>query len=138
MDEKYSFGIGVQCLLVKNNKILLGKRLNIFGDGTWGLPGGRLERGETIMETAKRELAEETGLQPLNMKIFDVSNPSKENNYFLQIGVLINHWIGQPENLEPNRCSALVFFDLDDLPTPLFIGSEFLIMQIKQNLTEMN
>lgn len=43
-----------------NNQILLSKR----GDfGTWSLPGGRVDSGELIHESAIREVREETGLE---------------------------------------------------------------------------
>lgn len=54
--------VGSAVVVVKNGKILLGKRnkKNMFGK--WVLPGGRVEWGETIKETAVREIKEETNL----------------------------------------------------------------------------
>lgn len=46
-----------------NNEILLGKRSNkVFYPNMWGLPGGLVEKGETLQEAAKRELKEEMGI----------------------------------------------------------------------------
>ncbi len=54
--------VGSAVVVVKDGKILLGKRnkKNMFGK--WVLPGGRVEWGETIKETAVREIKEETNL----------------------------------------------------------------------------
>jgi HAD superfamily hydrolase (TIGR01450 family) len=41
-------------------RVLLGKRAN---HGVWGLPTGRMERGETVEEAIERSVREETGLQ---------------------------------------------------------------------------
>lgn len=56
-------GIGV-CLMRPENggEVLLGQRGHPPGQGSWSLPGGAQELGETIEAAARRELAEETGL----------------------------------------------------------------------------
>ena len=50
------------CIIIKDNKILLvyEKRRNF-----WGLPKGHVEEGESEIETAKREVKEEVGLEVL-------------------------------------------------------------------------
>ncbi|GFR16470.1 7,8-dihydro-8-oxoguanine triphosphatase [Trichonephila clavata] len=49
-------------LLRQNGKILLGLKKRGFGIGKWNGFGGKIEKGETILECAKRELLEEAGM----------------------------------------------------------------------------
>ena len=51
---------GVVCF--RDGEVLLIRRGTPPRQGEWSLPGGRLEPGETPMEAALRELAEETGV----------------------------------------------------------------------------
>lgn len=50
---------GATVVVIKDNKILLNLRSDT---NTWGIPGGAIELGETLEETATRELKEETNL----------------------------------------------------------------------------
>lgn len=56
-------------LVVRADRVLLQRRAD---DGTWGVPGGRLEPGETLEQTARRELLEETGLVAGPLTLVDV------------------------------------------------------------------
>lgn len=55
------------------NEVLLQKRHT----GTWGLPGGLLEIGETLEQTAVREVFEETGLQVDNLELINTFSGEK-------------------------------------------------------------
>lgn len=48
----------VVIILNSENEVLLQQR----EDSSWGLPGGLMELGESLEETARREVTEETGL----------------------------------------------------------------------------
>ncbi|RPF55269.1 NUDIX hydrolase [Aquisalibacillus elongatus] len=62
----------VVIILDEYNKMLLQKRR----DGTWGLPGGLMDLGESFEEVAKREVLEETGLHIENLRLVDVFSGS--------------------------------------------------------------
>ncbi len=60
--------IGVGIIIINDNKILLGKRKNAHGSGSWRPPGEHLEFGESLEDCAAREVYEETGIQLMNIK----------------------------------------------------------------------
>jgi 8-oxo-dGTP diphosphatase len=52
----------VGAIVVDGNRLLLIRRGRGAAIGSWSVPGGRVERGETVREAVVRELREETGL----------------------------------------------------------------------------
>ena len=54
--------LGVGVVVWRDDRVLLIRRGHAPRKGEWGLPGGMQHLGETIMETAVREVREETGL----------------------------------------------------------------------------
>jgi 8-oxo-dGTP diphosphatase len=114
--------VGVGAIVLRDDKVLLGKRLGSLGTGTWALPGGHLEFGETVEACARRELLEESGLA-----LGDIAHGPYTNDIFPDVG---RHYItlfvvatgvhGEPQCLEPTKCAEWRWFAWDDLPQPLF------------------
>jgi len=64
----------VGAVLIRGDEILLVKRGYPPGKGKWSIPGGVVEAGESLIEAAKRELLEETGLEAEPIGIIWVLN----------------------------------------------------------------
>ncbi len=54
--------VGVIAVTRRGDQVLLAQRSKGAYIGRWGFPGGHIERGETVIEAAMRELGEETGI----------------------------------------------------------------------------
>lgn len=116
--------IGV-CVIVVNaeGKILLGKRKGGYKAGTYGLPGGRVEGNEQLLETAARELAEETGLIANYLSYVGVVREWQETYNFIHIVYMCNEYSGNLENKEPDKCEGWQWYPLNALPEPLLPGN---------------
>lgn len=130
--------IGINALIINDkNQILLGLRAGKRGgSGTYGLVGGKAKNGETIEETAKREIFEETGLivDMTDLEVINIfTTQSTPEVMFYQIGVLVKKYTGEPKNMEPNKCDELKYFDLNNLPENLFLGTKGNIELYLQN-----
>lgn len=64
----------VAVCVLKSGKILAAKRANPPSQGLWSVPGGATELGETIQETAHREIDEECGIKIEVGQVFMVEN----------------------------------------------------------------
>lgn len=61
-----TFHLGVKALIRNPNKeILLRERKSKFNKNYWDLPRGRLQKGESLLQTLKREITEEIGLNEI-------------------------------------------------------------------------
>lgn len=131
---KVSVGVIIQDA---DNKILLGKRKNVIGEGTWGLPGGHIKIGESIFECAKREVYDEVGVDLINFELVEVSEMVKTGSDFqlVEIGYKSKKWEGIVELKEHKYCSEWGFFPLDKLPGEIFEPHKAIVEKVaKQHL----
>jgi 8-oxo-dGTP diphosphatase len=95
--------VGVAVVVKRGNQILLGKRKGSHGAGTWALPGEHLEFGETIEQTARRELLEETGIIAEKISLGPYTNDymPEEEKHYITLFVIVEESTGKPEVKEP-------------------------------------
>lgn len=112
--------IGCEIFLKKDNALLFGKRKNCYGEGTWALPGGHLEYGESLVECAQRELKEELGIQGLEFKLITITDNIDDRGHYVHASFLVEQFSGELQCLEPNLCYEWKFFDISRLPEEIF------------------
>ena len=115
--------VGVGVIIIKNDKVLLGKRKNAHGEGTWCFPGGHLEFNEEIEDCAIREVREEAGIEIKNIRIGTFTNDlfKKEGKHYVTLLVVSDYSFGKVKVMEPEKCEKWGWFEWDKLPKPLFI-----------------
>lgn len=111
---------GAEAVVVRDGKLLLIKRSD---DGLWALPGGLTEVGETLAETAQRELWEEAGIHghaTQLLGIFDSRLCHSQTKAQLYHAVFFVE-AQDPEPVAGSETTDAAFFSEDALP-PLSPG----------------
>lgn len=127
-------GVGVGVMILKGNTVLLGRRHSdpkkagsaLHGEGTWTMPGGKLDFQEEFEECALREVFEETGIRinKSKLEIISLTNNIVEDAHFVTIGFLCKDFEGEPKVMEPEEIVEWKWFSLAKLPKPIFLPSK--------------
>lgn len=142
--ENKKVGVGFGVMVLKDNKILLGKRHDdpekadseLHGEGTWTMPGGKIEFGESLEEAAGREVLEETGIKvdEDRLKLISVANDKVSDAHFVTLGFLCEDFEGEAQVMEPDEITEWQWFDLDKLPEKMFFPSAEVLENYKKNI----
>ncbi len=114
--------VGVGVIVCRAGAVLLGRRRGSHGAGTWALPGGGLEFGESVLACAQRELFEETALRVAAVRPapYTVDHFPAEQKHYVTLFVVALEVTGDVQNCEPEKCDGWQWYAWDALPTPLF------------------
>ena len=117
-------GIGVGAMVFdERGRVFLAQRGPRAGNerGTWEFPGGKVSFGEKLREAIVREFAEEYGMTIAVNELLGVNDHIlvEEHEHWVSPTYLARHISGEPRILEPEKCTAIGWFALSELPTPL-------------------
>jgi len=105
-------------LVVDGERVLLLRRNKAPEAGRWGIQGGAIGFGETAEEAARRELAEELGVECEVVRLLGVTDHilPEEGVHWVSPVFLARIRSGTPRNAEPEKHSGICWFDPEELP----------------------
>lgn len=123
-EKQVKVGVGVYIFNSKN-RLLLGLRKSKHGEGTWCPPGGHLEYGESFEQAAVRETKEETDLsiEEKDISVGGITNDFFEESgkHYVTVHLIARKFKGVPSVCEFDKCAEWQWFDLENLPSELFL-----------------
>ena len=130
-------GVGVGAIVVNDEgKVFLSQRGEEATNerGTWEFPGGKVHFGDTLHQTLIREFMEEYGMTIKVMELLSVDDHILEDEK--------QHWVSptfiarsvgaDPQIREPHKCSAIGWFDIDELPSPLSLITQYNVRDYRE------
>ena len=113
----------VYIIMRDGNKVLLLQRNNTgYHDGNFSLPAGHVDGGEKLNDASVREAKEELGISinATALRLVHVmhrkSDKQSNDNERLDFYFEADSWSGEVSNMEPEKCSSLVWCAIDELP----------------------
>lgn len=105
-------------ICVKDGKILLTKRAaRLLEGGKWAFPAGYIDRDETVMQGAARELYEETGWKCTGLTLFMIHDtPQPNDNGRQNVSFVFSATATKRMGERDDESDDMQWFPLDNLP----------------------
>jgi 8-oxo-dGTP diphosphatase len=134
-------GVGVGAIIVDNQgRLFLAKRGPLAKNerGLWEFPGGSVEFGERLAAALCREIFEEYGLEIEVGSLLDVVDHilPDEGQHWVSPTYLCVPVSGQPQILEPGKCSEIGWFAPHQVPHDLTLISRQNLIHYLDRLKE--
>ena len=126
-------------LLKKGNKTLLLLRQNTgFQDGNYSLISGKVEAGESLLQSVIREAEEEAGILVDEQAIALVHTlhrkTADQQTNWIDFFFKASAWSGEIENKEPEKCGGLNWFESTSLPMNIVPYVEITLRNIQNGI----
>lgn len=115
--ERYNEGynVGVGGAVVRGRSVLFVRRASTYGRGNWQIPGGFVDRGETLDAAVVREVREETGVEASVQGVLAVRTRWDDTNSTYVV-FLMRPEAGDPSPCdEVDRAEYLTMTEIDEL-----------------------
>lgn len=96
-----------------------------YMDGYWAVPAGHVEKDESVLAAALREVREEVGVEidPDDLVPVTAMHRTGGNGQAIDERVdfffTTSRWSGEPRLMEPGKAAGLAWYSLDNLPDPV-------------------
>lgn len=126
-------GLGVGLAILRDGKLLLCKRMKAPEAGHWNIVGGKVDHMEPAELAARREAAEETGLEIGTIRYVGMTEQRIEadRQHWVSLLYVTDDTTGEPQLTEPDKLSEIGWFDLDDLPQPLSVFTQTILTYLR-------
>lgn len=126
--------VGGGAVILRDGAILLLRRTTEPEAGCWGIPGGKVDPFEPVVEAVRREVEEETSLRlgPLDLLCVCDMIDRDAGYHWVAPAYLARSFDGTPKLLEPAKHSGLDWFALDALPQPLTAATQAAVAALRE------
>jgi ADP-ribose pyrophosphatase YjhB (NUDIX family) len=117
----------VQGLLVRDGRVLIGRRRIEPRKGMWDLPGGFLEEAEPPLDGLRREFLEETGLEVEPVEWLGAHVDPYDDAWVLGMTWIVR---GEGEPVAADDVEELAWFAPDELPEEMAFASQNVVLRL--------
>jgi len=121
MTDRHTEGVGALIYSKKTNRYLFLLRDKSRQQGVWGIAGGKIDAGETVIQALVREIAEEIGQDFAAKKFIPLETFTADNEKFVYYTFLVT----VDEEFVPvlnDEHRGYCWVELRDTPKPLHPG----------------